>query len=108
MDDVIVACAVIQDAERLLDDAVASGDPAADAVGFSAIAYQLIVIGEAIRDLPQELLRRRPEVQWSEAAAMRNVLTHEYFRVDPQVVHRTLDGPLETLLVACRALRGPQ
>ncbi len=83
--DMIVACEVIRDAERLLDDAVADGDHAKEAIGFSAISYQLIVIGEAIRDLPETLMNSRPEVQWS-----------------------TIDGPLETLFLACRELDSPQ
>ena len=47
-----------------------------------AVIRRLEVIGKAVKGLPDELRDRHSEVPWRQIAGARDVLIHEYFRVD--------------------------
>jgi uncharacterized protein with HEPN domain len=47
-----------------------------------AILRNIQVIGEASKNLPESLIARHPEVDWSGLAGVRDIVTHRYFRVD--------------------------
>lgn len=47
-----------------------------------AVAYNLAVLGEAARALSPDLRERHPEVPWRDVIAQRNVVVHEYHRLD--------------------------
>jgi len=51
-----------------------------------AVLYDLIVIGEAASTVPVEIRDRTPEVPWRLMSDLRNVIAHEYFRIDPKIV----------------------
>lgn len=55
----------------------------------SAVAFQLSIIGEAIRSLPDDLKQRYPEVAWQDARSMRNIIAHQYFAIDWQTIWDT-------------------
>jgi uncharacterized protein with HEPN domain len=44
-----------------------------------------------------------PEVPWASIAGLRNVVVHEYFRVDSAVVEDVIDRDLTTLAHAVRS-----
>ncbi|MGD9579475.1 MAG: DUF86 domain-containing protein [Syntrophorhabdus sp.] len=44
------------------------------------------VIGEASKNLPQELKEKYSEVPWSEMYLLRNKVSHEYFGVDYEII----------------------
>lgn len=46
-----------------------------------AVLRRLEVIGEAARQLPQQIKDSHSGVPWADIVAMRNRLTHEYFGV---------------------------
>jgi uncharacterized protein with HEPN domain len=50
------------------------------------VAYHLQKIGEAANALSAELKAAYSEVLWSQIIGLRNLLVHEYFRVDPQIL----------------------
>jgi uncharacterized protein with HEPN domain len=81
-----------------------SNDAALKRTAFAAILYQIVVVGEAIRALPNEWMMQHPDAGWAKALAMRNVITHEYIRVDHATVHRTIGEPLARLRSACLLL----
>ena len=51
-----------------------------------AVLYNLLVIGEAARSLAPDTRDRLPDVPWARVIGLRNILTHEYFKVDIGVV----------------------
>ena len=106
MSDIIMACDHALAAAALLEDAEARRDASLEAIAFDAIAYNLIVVGEAVKALPPEVRRERPEVPWVQIAGMRDVLAHRYFHVDATVVRSTVDSPLRELTAVCRRMLG--
>ena len=47
-----------------------------------AILRNIQVIGEASKNLPDSLIARHPEIDWSGLAGIRDIVTHRYFRID--------------------------
>ena len=62
-----------------------------------AIVRNLEIIGEAARNVPDDIASRHPEVPWKKAREMRNVLAHAYFGVDLPTVWRTIQEDLPPL-----------
>ena len=62
-----------------------------------AIVRNIEIIGEAIRNVDEELIIRYPKVHWKEARGMRNILIHEYFRIEHEEVWKTLNEDLPKL-----------
>lgn len=67
---------------------------------YSAVIREFEIIGEAVGKLPEELKRRRPEVDWQDIKDFRNLLTHEYFGVDLEIVWKIIQDDLPGLINA--------
>jgi uncharacterized protein with HEPN domain len=106
--DILAAVARAKQAERHMVAAEKAHDEAGINVAFDAILYNLVVIGEAVNALPSELIANRPEIPWRDVVDMRNFLSHEYFRVQAEVVRQTIDEPLDQLRRACEQLLASQ
>ena len=55
------------------------------------------MIGEAVRALPSETRDRAPEVPWGAIAGLRNVVVHEDFRIDAELILDIVDNQLGPL-----------
>lgn len=67
-----------------------------------AVIRAVEIIGEAARNIPEEIRRKYPEIPWREITAMRNKLSHEYFGVNVQVVWKTTQEDLPELIPLLR------
>lgn len=56
-----------------------------------AVIRRFEIIGEATKNIPEDFRKAHPEVAWQEAIGMRNVLIHEYFGVDLDIVWNTVE-----------------
>lgn len=68
------------------------------AMAYDAILRNLAVIGEAVKSLPDDLKQGHPETPWPSIAGLRNVVVHEYFRVNPDMIRDIVDNQLASLL----------
>jgi uncharacterized protein with HEPN domain len=89
----------IRDAIARIETYTAAGRRAflADTMVQDAVIRNLEVIGEAVRNLPLDLRQQHPKVPWRSITALRNVLIHEYFGVDIDIVWRVVERRLPTL-----------
>ena len=55
-----------------------------------AILHTLEIAGEASTGVPPEFRERHPEIPWRGMSDFRNVIAHEYFRVDLELVWRVI------------------
>ena len=62
-----------------------------------AVLRNLEIIGEAARNIPDEVRERYPSVPWRRIVGLRNVVIHHYFGVDLSVVWVIVSSQLEEL-----------
>ena len=62
----------------------------ADDKTVSAVARKLEIIGEAAKQIPDDVRQNHPGVPWKEMAGMRDKLIHFYFGVDHQLVWKAI------------------
>jgi len=69
-----------------------------------AIILNFVVIGEAIKKIPQEIIDRHPDVPWKEFAGMRDKMVHGYFMISPTIVWETSQHDLAPLAAVVKVL----
>ncbi|MBI4142542.1 DUF86 domain-containing protein [Candidatus Uhrbacteria bacterium] len=69
------------------------------------VARRLEIIGEAARNIPQEFREQHSSLAWSNMVGMRNVLIHQYFGIDPNIVWDTVVRDLPKLKKQIAQLR---
>jgi uncharacterized protein with HEPN domain len=66
----------------------------------------LLIISEAVKALPDDLLLRYPEIDWAGVRALGNVLRHDYQTVDPDTLWEILTHKMPELApVVARMIR---
>lgn len=76
----------------------------ADEAVFDAVLFNLQVIGEAVKNLPDIARASLPEVDWSGPARLRDFIAHHYFSVDTGIVWDAATNHVPTILLAARLL----
>lgn len=94
----------IVDAITAIRSHLARGD-LSDGLVFDAVRVRLIEIGEAVKLLDRKLVASEPDVKWSDAAGMRDWLTHHYFDTSRAVVEATLTEDLPPVEAAVLRLQ---
>jgi uncharacterized protein with HEPN domain len=73
-----------------------------------AILRQLTIVGEAAKRVSAEFRVSHPEVPWRHVAGFRDVVIHDYFRVDLQEVWRIVQEDLPALMAVLEPLVPPE
>ena len=100
VEDMIAACEKIQRyvARRQ------RGEFESDDQAFDAVLKNLEVIGEAAKRLPTEMKDAHPEISWRDIAGLRDIIVHEYFGLDLDIVWDVVENRVPTLLMQLRSL----
>ena len=53
---------------------------------FDAVVRNLEIIGEAAKNVPDEIRQMFPKIDWRKAAGLRDILIHQYFDVDADII----------------------
>lgn len=67
-------------------------------MAIDAVVRNLEIIGEASNSIPSEIRVQYNELPWTEMRCLRNILAHEYFNVDLQIIWHTIKNDLPPLL----------
>jgi len=82
LEDVLDAAAKIREYTAGLTLATFRKDPRT----VDAVVRNLEIIGEAIKNVPEELRSQHPEVTWRRIAGLRDLLIHQYFGIDHEII----------------------
>ena len=64
---------------------------------YSAVIREFEIIGEAVKHLPKEITDKYSNIEWRDIKDFRNMLIHEYFGVDFEIVWNTINDDLPKL-----------
>ena len=55
------------------------------------MVHHLMIIGEAVRAIDPAMRQKYPSIPWRQIAGMRNILVHDYFRINQEIVWETVE-----------------
>lgn len=97
--------------DDFLNDIVAFGEkameiagkhPASEIDAFSEPGMAIIlcfeIIGEAVKNVPKEIREKYPHIGWRNAAKMRDLLIHQYWRISFAIILETVRVVLPSLV----------
>src|SRR5574337_112992 len=75
-----------------------------NALVVDAVVRNLEIIGEAAKHLPDEAKTAMPDVEWSKAAAFRDVIAHDYFGLNIGIVWDVVENKIPGIARSAAAL----
>lgn len=70
-----------------------------------AVLFNLQVIGEAVKHLPEEARSAMPEASGSGPARLRDLIVHHYFSLDVEIIWEVATTHVPRMLMQARRLR---
>ena len=68
-----------------------------DSKTVDAVVRNLEIIGEAVKNIPEEIRSQYPDVEWKKIGGLRDILIHEYFGIDVEIIWDILQVKLPIL-----------
>jgi uncharacterized protein with HEPN domain len=68
-----------------------------DSLRREAVCFCLVIVGEACTEAAKGLLEQPPEIPSAEIKGMRNILVHEYWQIDGEIVYNVARDQAEPL-----------
>ena len=71
---------------------------------FDAILRNLEIIGEAVKNIPDEIREKDKNIEWKKIAGLRDILIHAYAEIDVEIVWDIVKNKLPELKEAVRIM----
>jgi uncharacterized protein with HEPN domain len=62
-----------------------------------AVEHNFMIIGEAVSRIPEEYKQLHNQINWRQVKDFRNVIVHDYFGIDNNIVWNIIHSNLESL-----------
>jgi uncharacterized protein with HEPN domain len=99
--DILQACEDILNFTLVMDSA---DDLQNDRRTFMAVVHCIEIIGEAARQMPKSFREKHPEIPWRETVGLRNVIAHEYFGLDNEIIWDVIQTQIPVLAEQLRRI----
>jgi len=94
LNDILQACADISTFTPAMTTAAELQN---DRRTFLAVVHSLEIIGEAARQMPKSFKEKNPKIPWREISSLRNVIAHEYFGLDVDIIWDVIQTQIPAL-----------
>ncbi len=71
-----------------------------DEMAYDATVRNLEILGEAAKNIPEEIRQRYPEIDWRGIAGLRDVVAHAYFSLDDATLWKIVRTDMPRLLTS--------
>lgn len=61
------------------------------------VVRNLEIIGEAVKNIPANVKDKYPGIEWKKIAGLRDILAHEYFGIDLEILWDIIENKLPEL-----------
>jgi len=69
-----------------------------------AVAFEFTTMGEAARAIPEDIQEQYSQIPWGKMQGIRNVLVHEYFRLDEEILWNASQNDIPPLIAELEKL----
>jgi len=76
---------------------ISFNDFIADELIQDGVVRNLEIIGEAVKNIPQDIKDKKPEAEWKKIAGLRDILIHAYFGIDEDIIWDVVKNKLPDL-----------
>jgi uncharacterized protein with HEPN domain len=63
-----------------------------------AALYDLVVVGEALNNVPEAVQSLAPEIPWAAVVGLRNRIVHAYWQIDLEIIANIIEHRLEPFM----------
>ncbi|MBI2346261.1 MAG: DUF86 domain-containing protein [Deltaproteobacteria bacterium] len=75
-----------------------------DSKTIDAVVRNLEIVGEAIKNVPEEIRMQHLDIEWRKIAGLRDILIHEYFGIDSDIIWDIIQNKLPVLEAQVRTI----
>ena len=75
---------------------------------YDAVVRNLTIIGEAVKNIPQEIRELHPDIEWRKISGFRDIAVHDYFGIDEDILWDIIQNEIPALLIQLNQINIPK